>query len=1050
MTDQSLRSGLRWLAVVLSLAAVCFQPVPAAADDALDIYNYAVGAYKQERWRQAEEAFKKFADQYPTHPKVPTARLYRGLALTNLRDYKTARPVWRDFVKDYPQNKNLPVAMYRVAESSYLLNDLKAAETEFQAFLDKYPKNDLAEWALPFLAETQLYLKKPADAVKTYKIAEARYPKGRLANDVQFGLARAYEELKQPDAAIAIYKKLAADETNPQAAQSQMNLASLYFEGQKYPAAAEAYAAIEQKFPKSELVPAAQLNAGYAWYETGDYRKAITQFDLAAQKKSQAQLAGYWKGVSYKSLGEYQQAAGILKSVYEAGDAGSLADNILYQWGDSAFRAKDYPTARDRFLQVAKDWPQSEFVEDSLHLAGEAALYYARQAKDPAERTKRLAEAEKIIDSFPERFPQSPLLMHHELLKGRLEYVQGGAERFADAAKRFRTVIENSRVKDTQLTARFQLGRTLQKLDKHQDVIEVMAPVLEEVKKTGVGSEFFSGLVIVSLSHLALHQDQDAVAQFSDYLQLAPDGEEADLALAGRALAHARLKQKPEARQDLLALRDKFPESLLLPERTYQIAEMAYDQKDWPWAAELFETVVKQAPKSTYYRMSLSGLAWTEYRSGKYLASAADFGRLADEFPQDREQAAEASYMKGRALEDGGDLKTAAKVYQDAFEKFAPLKPAAAGAEEKRPDQFAFLAGVQAARTQAALKEPEAADVAYEAVLAKYPGAKDLDKLLDEWALMNLKAERFDRSDAVFRMLVDKTPKSPLVAGARLSLAESDFIAGKLLDAKKVFKELATSPQAEAEVKERAMFQFIEILTEQRLWEDLAAETAAFLKTFAESQYRPTVTFRRGEALISTKKYPEAETLFTELAKSKDDPAVAKSRWFPRVWVLLAESQVRQKKYDEVVATVAAFRQWDPKSEKLYEADEVLGRCYKNQAKWEESRKAFERALEHPAAKGTETAAKSQLMLAETWWHQKDWKKAQENYLKVYYNYANFPEWQAPALFQAGLCDEKLGDYDQAAKTYAEVIDKFRKSEYADEAQKRWALIKKQPAKTSG
>ena len=288
-------------------------------------------------------------------------------------------------------------------------------------------------------------------------------------------------------------------------------------------------------------------------------------------------------------------------------------------------------------------WPatgrKSEFVEDSLQLAGEAAFYYARQAKDPAERSKRLAEAEKIINSFPDRFPQSPLLMHHELLKGRLEYVQGGAEHFADAAKQFRTVIENSRVKDTQLTARFHLARTLQKLDKHQEVVEVMAPVLEEVKKTGVGSEFFGGLVIVSLSHLALHQDQQARRGISAYLQLAPDGEEADLALAGRALAYARLKQKPEARQDLLTLREKFPESLLLPERTYQIAEMAYDQKDWPWAAELFETVVKQGPKSTFYRMSLSGLAWTEYQSGKHLAAAADFGRLADEFPQDREQA---------------------------------------------------------------------------------------------------------------------------------------------------------------------------------------------------------------------------------------------------------------------------------------------------------------------------------------------------------------------------------------------------------------------------
>ena len=248
--------GLRCVAVSLCLAGFVSRSIPAdRRRRCLDIYNYAVGAYRQERWRQAEEAFKKFTDQFPTHPKVPTARLYRGLSLTNLRDYKTAHPVWRDFVKDYPENKNLPVAMYRVAESSYLLNDLKAAETEFQAFLDKYPKNDLAEWALPFLAETQLYLNKPAEAVKTYKIAEAHYPKSRLANDVQLGLARAYEKLKQPDAAIAIYKKLAADETNPQAAQSQMNLATLYFEGRDTPKPPRLMPRWNKNFPKASWFP---------------------------------------------------------------------------------------------------------------------------------------------------------------------------------------------------------------------------------------------------------------------------------------------------------------------------------------------------------------------------------------------------------------------------------------------------------------------------------------------------------------------------------------------------------------------------------------------------------------------------------------------------------------------------------------------------------------------------------------------------------------------------------------------------------------------------
>lgn len=1041
------RCGVRiWL-----LIGICLSPLShLAAQDPLEDYNFAVGAYRQERWRQAEESFQKFIASNPTHAKIPTARLYRGLALTNLRDYKTARPVWRDFVRDYPQNKNRPVAMYRVAECSYLMNDLEAAEKEFQAFLDKHSDNDLAEWALPFLAETQLFLKKPAEALKSYKAAEARYPEGRLILDVKFGMARAHEQLNQPEAALEIYKKLAAEETNPQADQALLNLATIYFETQKFPEAADAYSAIEARFPKSNLVPTARLNAGYAWYQVGDFRKAISQFDKAAEEKPQKILATYWKGVSHKSLGEYEQAADILKAAQESGEAGSLEDNILYQWGDCAFRAKDYATARDRFLKVASDWPKSEFVEDSLQLAGEAALFFAREATDEKERLKRLDEAERVINSFAVKFPDSPLLLHHEMLKARLRYVQGGADRFNESAQLLRSVVEKSRVPATQLLARFHLGRTLQKLDKHAEVVEVMAPVLEEVQKTGAGSEFLSGLVVASLSHIAINQEKEAIDRLTHYLQLAPEGEEADLALATRALAHARLKHKPETTADLILLKERFPNSPLVSQRAYQVAELAYEKEDWAWAEELFDMVVMLGAKTPQFRDALSGLAWSEFNGEKYLEAATDFGRLAEEFSNLPKQKAEALYMQGRALEDGGDLKAAAKAYQTTFESFAPKEPASAGEEDTDPLRFAFLAGIQAARTRALLKEPDVADVAYEVVLAKFPKVKDLDKLLDEWALMNLKAQRFERSDEVFRMLIEKAPNSPLVDNARLSLAESDFVGGKLLDAKKAFQELATDPRSDAEVKERAMFQMIEILTEQRAWDQIETQAEVFLKSFEGSPYRDTASFRRAEAMTSLEKFAQAEPILKQLTLAEAGSETALARWFHRAWVLLAECQIRQKKYPEVEATITAFREAYPKSDKLYEAEEVLGRCYKNQAKWEAARSAFERSLAQPAAKGTETAAKSQLMIAETYWNQQDYKTAQEHYLKVYYNHTGYPDWQAPALYQAGMCDEKLGDLNQASKTYAEVIAKFPNSKYKELAQERWAAIKNETSKASG
>jgi TolA-binding protein len=477
---------------------------------------------------------------------------------------------------------------------------------------------------------------------------------------------------------------------------------------------------------------------------------------------------------------------------------------------------------------------------------------------------------------------------------------------------------------------------------------------------------------------------------------------------------------------------------------------LAYDQKDWAWAEELFDMVVKLGAKTAQFRLALSGLAWTEYHAGKSLEAASDFGRLAEEFAGDSKQKAEALYMQGRALEDGGDLSAAAKVYQTTFETFAPKQPAKSGDEETDPLRFAFLAGIQAARTRTALKEPEVADVAYEVVLTKFPKVKDLDKLLDEWALMNLKAERFERSDQVFQMLIEKVPESPLVDNARLSLAESEFVGGKLLDAKKSFQELAASPNSDAEVKERAMFQLIEILTEQRAWDQIATQAETFLKSFETSPYRDTVSFRRAEAMTSLEKFAEAEPVLKQLTQAKADSDTAKARWFPRAWVLLAECLVRQQKYPEVEATVTAFREAYPKSDKLHEAEEVLGRAYKNQAKWEDARAAFERSLAQPAAKGTETAAKSQLMIAETYWNQKNYKSAQEQYLKVYYNHTGYPDWQAPALFQAAMCDEKLGDAAQAKKTYAEVIEKFPKSKYAEPARERWAAIQDEAPKSAG
>src|SRR4029079_9204141 len=134
------------------IVSICAIPSACQADAGLDEYNLAVGFSNQNRLSTAADRFRNFLKNHDKHEKVPLARLYLGLTLVNLEDFKAARNELRGFVKDYPQNTNLPQARYRIAECSYLMEDLRAARSELEAYLKDFPKDSFHDHALPYLA----------------------------------------------------------------------------------------------------------------------------------------------------------------------------------------------------------------------------------------------------------------------------------------------------------------------------------------------------------------------------------------------------------------------------------------------------------------------------------------------------------------------------------------------------------------------------------------------------------------------------------------------------------------------------------------------------------------------------------------------------------------------------------------------------------------------------------------------------------------------------------------------------------------------------------
>lgn len=1030
-------------------------------------YRFAALLYQQQRWDQAAKAFRDFLKNNPNHERVPYARLYLGLTLVNADHLQEARQVLRDYARDYPKSKSRPDVVYRVGECSYLLDDWKSSETEFQQFLDQYPQHDLAEWALPYLADTKLRLKQPEAARQLFKKALEKYPQSRLVEDAKFGLARADEELNDLDAAAALYAQIAESKSNgAHAAQSLMNLATIRFRTGKYEDASKLFRQLVVDFPKSRLLGAAQLNGGLSLYQLGQYRSAIEQFDKASADKKEAAVAGYWKGISLKALGDTAGAIKTLKATYESEPNSAVAESTLFYWADCELRSAHYAAAQKLFLTLAEKWGQAhdDLVRDSLHFAGEAALLGGS-----------LDQAEELVARFTREFPKSKIALSEEILLARILDAKAASllnqagdsnrELHRDEARKLRQtaiqdlekVLATSQLARTRTVASFHLGRILQQAGEHARVVEVLTPLAEQAEQPAASSEAIESLVILANSQSELGKQQAAVSAYSKYLALRPNGPQEQQALAGRALSNGRLGKIQAARDDALLLIKEHPQNAVGADTLRRLAERAYEAKQWTSAGELFETLAGQGtPEAGLRRIGLSGLGWARFETARrqepstahktFEESAAAFGEVFEKFPVRIPQVAEAGYMQGRALQSAGKLAEAAKAYAETFKKISQLSldqdTRAAGII-----QYGFMAGVQSANLLARLKKFDESDSAYRAAIDRFPKSRQVGQALFDWANMLYVAKKDPEQRRKVREILDRIlrdyPESSAHDNARLFLAELDLVDGKSGEAEKAFREVLADPKADQKTREDGLSRLIAVAADKEEWSSVRQLAETFLSQFSNTPDTPLVRLNLAAAQLGLKEPAVAEKTLTELKKQLTDSASDPPEWAARTWVLLAEAEYQQKKYVDVENTVDDLHQRLPKSPLIYQAEEVLGRSFKNQAQWDKAIDAFQRVIDARAGAQDVTAAKSRLMIAECLFLQKKFSQARDNYLKV--EMYNKPEWTAPALFQAGLCAEALKDPDDAEKSYHLVIQKYPQTKFAEEAKKRLDELHKKP-----
>ena len=250
---------------------------------------------------------------------------------------------------------------------------------------------------------------------------------------------------------------------------------------------------------------------------------------------------------------------------------------------------------------------------------------------------------------------------------------------------------------------------------------------------------------------------------------------------------------------------------------------IAFSWDDFERAGRLFSELAGCPKESRLHSQALADLGWALHRQKKNVEAAASFSRLLAEHPDD-DLVPEAAFMHGRTLQDAGKISE------------AHLRSRISPTRRSRPwlPNETYMAGLQSARLLGRMKKTTEADATYEELLKRFPKRPDGDKVLDEWAGLHYAAENYARADEILKRLTAEYPSSDLADNARLSLAESAFLAGQLDAARSQFAALSTSPSADGMVQQKALYQLMRLELEARHWEALRKLCGDSLARFPE------------------------------------------------------------------------------------------------------------------------------------------------------------------------------------------------------------------------
>lgn len=981
--------------------------------------------FQSRQFEFAAETYEEFLKAYPEHPGAHEAQFFLGESLLHLKRYEEARKAYETYVKKYGTGSYLPWALFRAGEAAYLAGDWDTAVKHLRAYLDNQPGHRMRPYALRYLGEALLQLGKPGEAKELLESALRLYGRLPIADRYRYALAQIEEQNGNIEQALQYY--LAVGQGNSDVADDALLAAgTIEYERKRYAHARQLFENLLRRFPDSPLTATAHFNNGLALYQLKGYQQAASHFQLVRTLAGDSPLAmdaSLWLARCYAAEGRTDEAVRELLALADRAKEANVADAAARALNEAARLVReggDTERAMGLYLRLAREFPEHELAEHALVHAVQAASELARAD-----------EAERIARDFLQLYPDSTHRGAVALAVARAALAAGRPE-LAESWLEPALKSEDERVSST---ARYYRALILADRGDYGGAFKELEGLLAKPETVTFLPEAF---FLAGRCAFALNRYEEALRQFTVFLQGNSDHELSAHARAYRAICYAHLGRRDDAMKELSALSEG--DASLYRQCLLACADAFYAIEAYDAAGELYRKIAgdPEAPEDVT-SFALAGAAWSDYYAGKY----AEALKSADEFLARFTRGPivpEMVLLRGYALKKLDRLDEAIESFQQVLQKYpdSPLALDAALAAARsltQADRFEDAARYY----QICLKRLETDLQEKEGKQAQAAGVLDEDTIRLEYAWALWKAGRAEESLEQYKLLIERSDDPAVSAQAKLNAAQ---LLIDRADQESVEEAIALlvgllETAEEPGLKAQTLFQLARASMVARRWSEAEEYARRFLETAGAKDKEAEAYYILVESLYEQSKGGElAEAV--ERALEVTDPSAP---WWPTLRIRQAQVLLARQSWQEAleVATEVGRTSSSPQIQAL--AAFYRGRARMGLGQLDEAIADFKEALKSPSP---EVAARAQFMIGEVYFGQGKYHDAIREFLKVDVVY-DLPRWRAAALVEAGKCYEQLNETRAAADLYKRVVNEFAEEPVSEEARKRLEALQQSP-----